>query len=296
MVSFQAAQVFYTALFLQEQGKALDAQYQNLQEHLRVIQVREDTGSATKLEDLSTQVRMAALQSQRADVENQFQKQQIALRQLTGLGPADEIAINGSFEPGQQAPDSPSLVTSALQKRAEVRQATEQEKAADLNQRLTFDSLYPTLSARGTVGYRNGLLPAIEPLVFSWTAGVQLTVPIFQGFLWVRSMDEARSKLEAARSNSLSVRLNVTTQVLQAAQDVQSARQQVAIFSGALEQARQMVEVAKVQYDIGIITNLEYLDAQTALETASVSHLAALYKEVLSEYALRQSAGESLAE
>jgi outer membrane protein TolC len=57
-----------------------------------------------------------------------------------------------------------------------------------------------------------------------------------------------------------------------------------------------MVEVAKVQYDIGIITNLEYLDSQTALETASVSRLAAMYKEVLSEYALRQSAGESLAE
>jgi outer membrane protein TolC len=51
--------------------------------------------------------------------------------------------------------------------------------------------------------------------------------------------------------------------------------------------------VAKIQYDIGIISNLEYLDAQTALETANVSNLSAIYKEVLSEYALRQAAGEA---
>ena len=65
-----------------------------------------------------------------------------------------------------------------------------------------------------------------------------------------------------------------TTQVLQAAQDVLAARQQVEISAGALDQARQMVEVAKVQYDIGVISNLEYLDAQTALETSNVSNLA----------------------
>jgi len=33
---------------------------------------------------------------------------------------------------------------------------------------------------------------------------------------------------------------------------------------------------------------------QTALETASFSHLAAMYKEVLSEYALRQASGDTL--
>jgi outer membrane protein len=295
-VAYQAAQVFYTVLFLQEQGKALDTQIDNLQQHLQVILVREQTGSATRLEELSTQVRMAALQSQRTDVENQLQKQKIALRQLVGLEPSEEIAVSGSFEPGRQAPDAQALVASALQKRPEVRQAMEAENAADLNQRLTFDSLYPTLSARGTVGYRNGLLPNPANLTLNASAGVLLTVPVFQGFLWARSMDEARTRLDAARAGSMSARLNVTTQVLQAAQDVQSARQQVTISSAALEQARQMVEVAKVQYDIGIITNLEYLDSQTALETASVSRLAAMYKEVLSEYALRQSSGESLAE
>jgi outer membrane protein TolC len=293
-IAFQAAQVFYTALFLQEQGKALGAQYENLQQHLQVILVREQTGSATRLEELSTQVRLAALQSQRTDVENQFQKQKIALRQLTGLVPSEEIALSGGFQPGKGPADVSALVEASLQKRAEVRQAVEAENAAGLNERLTFDSLYPTLSARGTLGYRNGLLPNTNNLILNWTAGVSLNVPIFQGFLWARSLDEARKRLESAKASTSAAKLNVTTQVLQAAQDVQAARAQVEISAGALDQARQMVDVAKVQYDIGIISNLEYLDAQTALETANVSNLGAQYKEVLSEYALRQAAGDTL--
>jgi outer membrane protein TolC len=291
-ISYQAAQAFYTALFLQEQGTALDAQYENLQQHLQVIRVREEIGSATRLEDLGTQVRMAALQSQRADVENQFQKQKIALCQLTGLDPSTVVILSGGFEPGPSPVAASALVGAALQKRPDVRQAAEAESAAALNQRLTVDSLYPTLSARGTVGYRNGLQPDINRLTFNWTAGIMLSVPIFQGFLGTHALEEAGKKLETAKENSVAVKLNATTQVLQAAQDVQASRRQVQISAAALDQARQMVDVAKVQYDIGLITNLEYLDSQTAVETAHVSNLAAMYKEVMSEYALRQAIGE----
>src|SRR5208337_3498469 len=296
VISFQTVQVFYTALFLQGQDKALGEQYENLQQHLQVIKVREDTGSATRLEDLSTQVRMAALQSQRTDVESQFKKQKIALCQLTGLDPSSDIALSGDFVPGTAPGDDGSLVNSALQKRTDVRQAVEAEDAADLNQRLASLSPWPTVSAHASMGYKNGALPDINVPVFNWVAGVQVNVPIFQGFLQERNQQEARKKLEGAKENTSAVRLNATTQVLQAAQDVRAARQQVQISVGALDQARQMVEVAKVQYDIGVISNLEYLDAQTSLETADVSNLGAMYKEVLSEYALRQAIGETLPE
>jgi outer membrane protein len=293
-ISYQAAQVFYTALFLQEQGKALDEQYGNLEQHLQVIKVREDTGSATRLEELSTQVRMATLQSQRTDVQSQLQKLKIALFQLTGLDQSTDLSLSGGFAQGPAPAAASTLVDAALQKRPDVRQAVEAERMADLNQRFTVDSLFPTLSARGTVGYRNGLQPDVTAMTFNWTAGLSLNVPLFQGFLGAHGLDEANRKLDAAKQNTLAVKASATTQVLQAAQDVLGTRQQVAISAGALEQATQMVEVAKVQYDIGVITNLEYLDSQTALETSSLTNLAARYREVLAEYALRQATGETL--
>jgi len=204
--------------------------------------------------------------------------------------------LSGSLEPGSAPAEDAFLVGSALQKRPDLRQAAEAERAAELNQRLATMGTMPTVSAHASMGYETGILPDINTPAFNWVAGLELSVPIFQGFFWARSQDEAGKKVEEAKKNTAAAQLNATTQVLQAAQDVRSARQQVQISAGALDQARQMVEVAKIQYDVGVISNLEYLDAQTALEMADVSNLAAMYKEVLSEYALRQAVGETLSE
>jgi outer membrane protein TolC len=293
-LGFQAAQGFLGVLFLEQNVKALDAQLDNLAQHLEAIKVREQAGMATQFEVLSTRVRLSSLQSQRTDVQNQLRKQQIAVKLLAGLDPDAEVEFSGSLAAGKPPSDPQAAIAAAMQKRADVRQAKESENAADLARRLSLSSALPTLAVRGAVGYKNGLLPDITALSFDWMAGVSLNVPIFQGFLLARQTDEAADRLRAAREGTASVTRTVTQQVLQAWQDLQSAQQQMKTSDEGLKIARQMVDTAKVEYDAGVITNLEYLDAQTALEAATFTNLAALYKEVVSEYALRQASGEAL--
>ncbi|MGA2480004.1 MAG: TolC family protein, partial [Spirochaetia bacterium] len=288
---FQTAQLFYASLFLREQVRALDSQLENLQQHLAGIQVREQTGSATQFEVLSTQVKIASLQSQRTEAENQYSKQRIALLQMVGMDPSSEIALSGEFAEGAEPADVQTFIADATANRAEIRQAIEAEEAADLNRTLSASSGLPTLSARGTLGYKNAELPDINAMTFNWTAGLLLNVPLFQGFYTARQIEEGQQRLAAAKANTAAVRRTLTTQVLQAYQDLMSARQQVVIAGTGLDQAGRMVEVAKVQYDIGVITNLEYLDSQTALLLAQLTRLSASYREVLSEYALQQAAG-----
>jgi len=127
-----------------------------------------------------------------------------------------------------------------------------------------------------------------------WVAGVNLNVPMFQGFLELRQKDEAVGKLQSARASSLAVKRTVTTQVLQAIRDVLAARSQVESAQAQLDQAQQVLEVVKVQYDLGLLTNLEYLDAQAGLERAQLGSIQAQYRNVLGEYALRQAVGEKI--
>ena len=293
-LGFQAAQGFLGVLFFEENVKALDSQLDNLTQHLDAIQVREQAGMATQFEVLSTRVRLSSLQSQRTEVQNQLQKQEIAMKLLAGFDPEAEVEFSGSLATGDPPSDPQAAVARAMQKRADVRQAHESENAAELARQLAFTSYFPTLAVRGAIGYKNGLLPDINTLSFDWMAGVSLNVPIFQGFLVARQTDEASDRLRAAKEGTASVARNVSQQVLQAWRDLQSARQQVQTSADGLKIAEQMVDTAKVEYDAGVITNLEYLDAQTALETATFGRLGALYKEVVSEYSLRQVMGETL--
>ncbi len=293
-LAFQAVQGFYAVLFAQEQLKILDEQLENLDLHLKIVQEKMDTGSATKLEVLATQFRIASLQSERLDAQSRHEQQAIALKQLLGLEPEAELELQGSLTPGQTAAEPRSLIASAVENRPEVRQALEAENTARLARRLAVSGYLPTLSAHAALSYKNGLLPNVDALTFNWVAGVQMNVPIFDGLLTARQVQEADQNLLAAKGNTTAVQRTIVTQVLQALEELSARRQQVETSLEQLQQAQQMLEIAKTQYEIGVTTNLEYLDAQASLETARLTNLTAAYREVLSEYALRQAAGESI--
>ena len=294
-LAFQAAQGFYTVLFLQEQLKALYEQFGNLQEHLSATQVKVQTGSATRYDVLSTGVRISALQSQLIEAENQLHKQSIALKQLVGMEESADFRLSGGFaSSADDHSDEQSHIASAMAHRPDVLQAVESEGAAELNRSMATMGAWPTISAHASMGYKTGILPDINVPAFTWVAGVQVSVPIFQGFLMARLGEEADKKLLASRENTLAVKRNVTTQVLQALQDVEANRRQVVTAQDQLDQAREMLQVVKLQYDLGMLTNLEYLDAQSALERAQLGSLQAQYRAVLSEFALKQAAGAAI--
>jgi outer membrane protein len=293
-LAFQAVQGFYAVLFAEQQLKILSEQLENLQLHLKIVQEKMDMGSATKLEVLATQFRIAGLQSQRLDAQSRYEQQAIGLKQLLGLDPQAPIELQGSLVPGQSAPDPRALTAAALERRPEVRQALEAENAARQARRLALSAYLPTLSAHASLGYRNGMLPNVGSLTFNWAAGVQVNVPIFDGLLTARQVQEADRKLLAAKENTAAVERTIVTQVLQALEELTTRRQQVDSSLEQLRQAQAMLEIARTQYQIGVTSNLEYLDAQASLQTSRLTNLGAAFREVLSEYALRQAAGESI--
>jgi outer membrane protein len=291
-LAFQAAQGFYSVLFLKDQVSAIDEQLANLQEHLAATQAKAQAGQATKYDELATEVRITALQSQHIEARNQLEKQTIALKQLLGIPEPDPLEMQGEFSSASDPSDNEqALLDSAMAQRPEVRQAVEAERAAELGRRLAAMGGWPTVSGHASVGFKNGILPDINTPAFNWVAGVQVNVPIFEGFLISKQGEEAEKKLLAARENTLAVRRTVTTQVLQAMQDAAAGREQVQSAQTQLDKAKQMLDVVKLQYDLGMLSNLEYLDAQAALERAQLASLMAQYREVLSEYALKQATG-----
>jgi outer membrane protein len=300
-LAFQAAQGFYTVLFLKDQLAELDREVQNLQQHLEDTRVKEQAGAATRYDELSTEVRVSTLRSQRIEAESTSNKQVIGLKQLLGIDESASLDLKGDFTAGQDPLESEqTLISSAMAHRPEVRQAAEAERAAELSRRLATIGALPTITAHGSVGYKNGILTSqnldINALQFNWAAGVQVNVPIFDGFLIAKQGEEADKKLQAARENSLAVRRTVTTQVLQAMQDVEAGHKQAESADTQQKEAQEMVEVVKLQYDLGMLSNLEYLDAQAAFERTQLGSLQAHYREVLNQYALKQATGAALGE
>ena len=297
-IAFQTAQTFYSVIFLHEELKVLDEQIATLEQHLNDTKLREATGSSTHYDVLTTEVRVASVRSQRIDAAGQYEKQRIALRELLGLDSGADFEVKGDFAPQKPVPDDKAAVSAALSQRSDLAQSLAAEEQAELGLNLARLGHMPTISAEVEAGYKNGLLTAadsnVNDLLFNWNAGVMLNVPIFDSMLTERRGAEAGAKLAAARKGTDALRQSVTTQVLQAMQDVASNHDQTANSLVQLDQAQEALNMAKIQYDIGVGTNLEYLDSQTSLELAKLSNLGAVFREVLSQLQLKQAMGEQI--
>lgn len=297
-IAFQAAGVFDGLLFLRSEIRVIDEQLGTLQQHLEDTQKREDTGSSTHYDVLTTQVRLASMKSQRIDAEGQYAKQRIALRELMGLAPGEDFDVKGDFSLASGPGDTQEVLASAMTQRSDIAQSLSAEKQAQLALSLAKLGHMPTISTQVQAGFKNGVLTFtntdVDNIMFTWDLGLMVNVPIFDGLLTERRSAEADARLASAREGTEALKRTVATQVLQALQDVESSHEQTANSLAQLDQAQEALNMAKVQYDIGVGTNLEYLDSQTSLELAKLNNLGATYRELLSQLQLKQSLGTRL--
>ena len=75
---------YYTLVYLQEALKIKEEQLQTLNEHLKFIKKKQETGSATQYEVLTTEVRISTIENQRTDLETARQIQVCQLNSLLG--------------------------------------------------------------------------------------------------------------------------------------------------------------------------------------------------------------------
>ena len=81
---------YYAIVFLQEAVKIKDEELATLNEHLRYVEKKAETGSATKYEILTTKVRISNIENQKTDILTSLQVQ---LSQLNSfLGKAQETS------------------------------------------------------------------------------------------------------------------------------------------------------------------------------------------------------------
>jgi outer membrane protein TolC len=75
---------YYSLLYLQEAIKIKDEQLKNLNEHLQSVKKKQETGSATQYEILTTQVRISAIENQKTDLETARKIQICQLNSMLG--------------------------------------------------------------------------------------------------------------------------------------------------------------------------------------------------------------------
>jgi len=285
---------YYTLVYLQEALKIKDEQLKTLNEHLIYIRKKQETGSATQYEILTTEVRISTTENQKIDLETARQVQVLQLNSLLGKPESTNQLVKKELHFSQSGLQNDALITSAMQNRDEMKLATEKAKLAQLRYNLTSNQNKPVVNAFLSGGVKNGYTPYLYDPKANFVAGVGLKVPIFDAKRIKYNLAQAQSAIQSNDQETEIARRGIVTEVVEGEANVKAALKKVEQGELQLKQATQAYALAKVRFDSGVITNLELLEGSTAVSESRLQLLKAKIDYTVSLYKLKSATGERL--
>jgi outer membrane protein len=293
-LSYQTVQVFYTILFTEKSIKVKDEQINTLKKHIELTNKKVQSGSATDFDVLTTEVRVASAENQKIDLENALNKERIYLKSLLGWSSDKELNISGEFKVDTSLFNNESLIQEAFQKRVEMKLAKDAEKSAMVTKQVASLTDKPTLSVIASYGLKNGYEPNLDVLRGNWAAGINASIPIFNGNLRESKVEEADANLKSSSAKILELERTIKSQVEQASTELSASRSKIKTSELQLKQAQEAVSRAEVRYRDGVITNLDLIDAETSLAEAKLLRLRVSFENVINTYSLMQAVGNGV--
>ncbi len=195
----------------------------------------------------------------------------------TALGLANPQPFDLAEEPLPPAPpaDPTDLIVQALQDRPDLSSARFGHEAALRYARAERDLWMPTISATGEAG----LTPAYQvPLSDRYAAaGINVNIPVFNGFLFSARHQEANLRAKAADQSMRDLADRISRDVRTAWLDAGTAYQRLAVTAQLLKEATLALDLAQGRYKLGLSSIVELSQAQLNLTQAQIADSSAKY-------------------
>ena len=291
-MAMAAVSNFYTLAFLQEAIRIKDEELATLNVHLKFIETMKSTGSATDYQLLSTEVKISSVESQKVDLITSRAIQQTYLNSLLGNDEKSTPVVKEELYVSAPVIPADSLISFANQNRDEIAMSNEKSRIAGLRYELVKSLNKPIISFMATGGAKNGFVPNLNQVRPNYALGVGISVPLFDGRKTKYNLLQAESAINTLRYETENAKRSITSDVKEAEAFLKSAIQKINQFELQLQQALKAYELAETSFQSGIITNLELLDAGTAVSESRLMLLKARIDYAASMYRLKEAVGE----
>jgi outer membrane protein len=256
-------------------------------------------GAAPLSDVLKARVALSQRRLEKLTLHKGLRLAQSEITSAMGLGPLEDVRVVDDFaEPPPAEEEESGLLAQAGDNRPLLLAARQAETSASAAVAMARSSGLPHLSARASYSwsdddpnYDDGLLAREN---YQWSAGVQVSVPLFDRFSTKESVARARASLQTAHWETERYERQVELEVHLAFLEMQEARMKLVTAEQAVTEARESLRLAEERYRLGAGTSLDTLDAQARLSEAETSRVEALYEIKLAAARLQRAVGLTL--
>ena len=294
-VALATVKAFYGLLWA-ERYRALVAETQEQKKlHAAMARTRFQNGVATEVDVLRSEVAVANGAPDLVRAANAIQQARALLNYYLGR-PLDTAArLAGDFQekPWEQT-DLNDLQREALRRRPEVQRLRIAERSADAQLSLARAESRMRLDFSGSYGLMARLPQNLINREFTrWTAGVNFTLPLFDGFKRNGLVEQAVANQHAARLDREKFEQQVRLAIQQGYDDLRAAEESIAAANATVGEAEKVLAMTQANYKYGAATTLDVVDAETSRSVARTNLLRGLYDYSVSRASLRWSLGQT---
>lgn len=312
---------YYGLLLAQEQARLTENSLRRVRESLAETKALNKAGLSPDYDVLRLEVEVANLEPNLRRAENAVRQARRQLAVELDLPADEELRVEGSLAsmnlvaPAENSPANREIlafvgfrgvgaeavgeaVATATELRSDIRQLELTESLRKTEMRLEQVEYLPRISFFGNYvisaqdnGSPNFFARGDGQRAYSRNIGLQITVPIFQGFRRDARIDQKRAVFRQAETQTRLATDQARTQVRTLLDETEEALLRARGQSLAVVQATRGFEIARAQYTEGLGSQLELTDAEVALRQSEFNYAQAVYDYLVARAQLDEATG-----
>jgi hydrophobic/amphiphilic exporter-1 (mainly G- bacteria), HAE1 family len=258
---------FYDVLLAKEFAAIMARTVEQRERHLEEARRRFTLGTATDYDVLAAEVALANARPDAIRTANLVRTARERLRFL--LAEDGEVDATGTLDaPVAPPPTYEEILSSALEHRPELEEVDHTRRGLIEFVKIQGAGDRPRLDLQGSYGTKHLDILSQTSSGKTWSAGVFLSFPFFDGLKTRAKVAQARSDVRSTEIAEAKLRDGIAVEVRTAVDQVTESAEIVRALSGTVTQAENLLMMAEKGFEFGVKTKLEVDDALLNAQSA----------------------------
>ena len=259
-------------------------------DNLLLIAMRYEAGLEHRGALLTAEANVSQADYELAQAEREVEVNQRKLAKAMGRREFKPVLAKGDFVVRDNANNKPDF-QELIKRNPSLLQAIAQKNSAAFSLRSAYGSFSPQLSGSGGIDKSGSHW---SPKGDGYNAGLNLTMPVFEGGLRIAQVNQAKALYNQADANERSIRDAALVSLGQSWADLKDTITVVDVQHQTLQAAEERAKISEAQYSIGFITFDNWIIIQDDLVKAKRNYLNAQADALLAEANWIYAKGETL--
>ncbi|MFH1692540.1 MAG: TolC family protein [Candidatus Omnitrophota bacterium] len=295
-VAFEAKRLFYGLLLAYETSAIMEDLLFQAQAHYEDTKHMFDQGTASRFDVLQSKVHVSTIVPEVVRAVNSIELIEAELKKLLTISLDDRLELKGTLVSPFIELDERSFLSEAYLEKPEMILKALGVDLSKWSIEMAKSTHKPQIDINAGYNYKsNDWADMFNKRHNIWTAGVAVTIPIFDGFYTKARVDAAKQRYAQAVLSEDDFSQQLAVDIKRACLDLKKAREIIISQEDTVIEAEEALKIAEISFSSGVATNLDVIDSMVSLSQVRENLCNGRYDYLMAKAYLDKTRGREFA-